>query len=66
MTALQTFEEALASAADTAVTGIAPTGGFAAYLQKQPAFAALFTIAVISAHTYLTGLEAKLEPTAAT
>lgn len=60
MTALQTFEAALAGAADVAVTGVSPTGGFADYLTKNPAVAALFTIAVMSAHSYLSGLEAKL------
>lgn len=58
---LSIFESALAHAADTAITGISPTGGFAAYLTKNPAVAALFTIAVVSAHSYLSGLEAKLD-----
>jgi hypothetical protein len=56
---LAAFESALAGAADAAVTGIQPTGGFATYLQKNPAIAGLFAIAVLSAHTYLSGLEAK-------
>jgi len=61
MTFLQTFENALASAADQTLTASSPTGGFAAFLQKSPAFAALYVIAATSAHAYLTGLEARCD-----
>lgn len=53
---LAAFEAALAGAADAALTNVAPSGGFAAFLQKNPPVAALFSIAVITAHTYLSNL----------
>lgn len=64
MTLLQQFEGALATAADAALMNVAPSGGFAAFLQKNPGVAALFTIGVLSAHNFLSGLEAKAAPPA--
>lgn len=55
---LAQFESSLAAVADTTLTSIAPSGGFASFLQKNPSVAALFSIAIMSAHTYLAQLEA--------
>ena len=57
---LALFEAQLAAVADQAISS--PTGGFAAFLGRSPAFAALYVIAATSAHTYLSGLESKLVP----
>ena len=52
---LKQFESILASAADVAIQN--PTGGFLGFLQKNPAVAALYAMALPVAHSYLSKIE---------